>query len=64
MRDGPERRASLNCVGGVELASATTIEAPNRRDFLFLTAAALSALGAAAADWPLREDEDRLTPVR
>jgi Rieske Fe-S protein len=60
MRDGPERRASRNCVWGVELASATTIEAPNRRDLLFLTASAVGAAGSDAAAWPLF---DQVNPV-
>jgi nitrite reductase/ring-hydroxylating ferredoxin subunit len=50
-RDSPERRASLNCVGGVELASAATIEASTRRDFLSLTAGAVGAVGVAAVAW-------------
>jgi ubiquinol-cytochrome c reductase iron-sulfur subunit len=36
-----------------ELASATTIETPNRRDFLFLATGAVGAVGVAAVAWPL-----------
>jgi len=36
-----------------ELANATTIEAPNRRDFLFLATGAVGAVGVAAVAWPL-----------
>ncbi|MBV8106453.1 MAG: ubiquinol-cytochrome c reductase iron-sulfur subunit [Hyphomicrobiales bacterium] len=35
------------------MASAATVEAPNRRDFLFLTAGAVGAVGVAAVVWPL-----------
>jgi ubiquinol-cytochrome c reductase iron-sulfur subunit len=35
------------------LSSATAIETPNRRDFLFLTAGAVGAVGVAALAWPL-----------
>ena len=38
---------------GVELASATTIEPPTRRDFLFLATGAVGAVGVAAVAWPL-----------
>jgi len=44
---------------GVELASAATIEAPSRRDFLFLTAGAVGAVGVAAVAWPL---VDQMSP--
>ncbi len=37
---------------GVELAAATTIQAPNRRDFLFLATGAVGAVGVAALAWP------------
>jgi ubiquinol-cytochrome c reductase iron-sulfur subunit len=53
MRDDPGRRASRDCLGSFELASATTIEAPNRRDFLFLATGAVGAVGVAALAWPL-----------
>ena len=46
---GAHSRALL----GVELAAATTIEAPNRRDFLFLATGAVGAVGVAAVAWPL-----------
>ena len=45
---GAHSRALL----GVELAAATTIEAPNRRDFLFLATGAVGAVGVAAVAWP------------
>ncbi len=45
---GAHSRALL----GVELAAATTIEAPNRRDFLFLATGAVGAVGVAAIAWP------------
>ena len=37
---------------GVELAAATTIQAPNRRDFLYLATGAVGAVGVAAVAWP------------
>lgn len=38
---------------GVELASASTIEAPNRRDFPFLATGAVGAVGVAVLTWPI-----------
>src|SRR5271157_1872928 len=35
------------------MASATTIENPNRRDFLYLATGAVGAVGVAAVAWPL-----------
>ena len=35
------------------MAGATTIELPNRRDFLFLATGAVGAVGVAALAWPL-----------
>jgi ubiquinol-cytochrome c reductase iron-sulfur subunit len=45
--------AGLRTLLGVELASATTIQAPNRRDFLYLATGAVGAIGVAAVAWPL-----------
>ena len=53
MRGGPWATRVRGSVLGVELANATTIEPPTRRDFLFLATGAAGAVGVAAVAWPL-----------
>lgn len=48
--------ARLRNLLGAELADATTIQAPKRRDFLYLAAGAVGALGVATVVWPLIDE--------
>jgi ubiquinol-cytochrome c reductase iron-sulfur subunit len=48
----PDLESSARQDRGLELSSAV-IEEPSRRDFLFITTAAVGAVGAASVAWPL-----------
>jgi ubiquinol-cytochrome c reductase iron-sulfur subunit len=48
----PARRGEMTWIWGLIVAEATTVE-PTRRDFLYITTAAVGAVGAGSVAWPL-----------
>ena len=51
-REKPDSAHTFKSALGVGLTAATTTQAPNRRDFLYLATGAVGAVGVAALAWP------------